>query len=100
MVKSQPTVWETQVRTLGWEDPLEKEWQPTLVHLPGKSHGWRRLAGYSPWGLKESEAIELARRAANSIVAPFLSFFPLFFLPPFLPPFLLLLAHLSTALSM
>ena len=58
------------------------------------------LMGYCPWGLKESEATELARRAANSIVAPFLSFFPLFFIPLFLPPFLLLLAHLSTALSL
>ena len=25
MLKSLPTVWETQVRSLGWEDPLEKE---------------------------------------------------------------------------
>ena len=25
MVKSLPTVWETQVQSLGWEDPLEKE---------------------------------------------------------------------------
>jgi len=25
MVKHLPTMWETQVRSLGWEDPLEKE---------------------------------------------------------------------------
>ena len=25
-------------------------WQPTSVLLPGKSHGQRRLVGYSPWG--------------------------------------------------
>ena len=25
MVKRLPTMWETQVRSLGWEDPLEKE---------------------------------------------------------------------------
>ena len=25
MVKCLPTMWETQVRSLGWEDPLEKE---------------------------------------------------------------------------
>ena len=25
-------------------------WQPTLVFLPGKSHGQRSLVGYSPWG--------------------------------------------------
>ena len=32
---------ETQVRSLGWEDPLERKWQPTPVFLPGKSRGWR-----------------------------------------------------------
>ena len=30
--------------------PLEKEMQPTLVFLPGKSHGQSSLAGYSSWG--------------------------------------------------
>ena len=29
--------------------PWRKEWQPTPVFLPGKSHGQRNLAGYSPW---------------------------------------------------
>ena len=28
----------------------------TPVSLPGKSHGQRSLAGYSPWGCKESDA--------------------------------------------
>ena len=27
-----------------------RQWHPTLVHLPGKSHGWRSLVGCSPWG--------------------------------------------------
>ena len=27
-----------------------KQWQPTPVLLPGKSHGWKSLAGCSPWG--------------------------------------------------
>ena len=27
-----------------------RQWQPTLVLLPGKSHGRRNLAGCSPWG--------------------------------------------------
>ena len=27
--------------------------QPIPVFLPGKSHGWRNLVGYSPWGTKE-----------------------------------------------
>ena len=45
---------ESQVQSLGWEDPLERAWQPTPVFFPGESHGQRSLAGYSPWGQKES----------------------------------------------
>ena len=30
--------------------PWRRKWQPTPVFLPGKSHGQRSLAGYSPWG--------------------------------------------------
>ena len=33
-------------------EPRRRKWQPTAVFLPGKSHGQRRLAGYSPWGRK------------------------------------------------
>ena len=29
-----------------------------LQLLPGKSHGWRSLIGYSPWGCKESDTTE------------------------------------------
>ena len=28
--------------------PWRSKWQPTLVFLPGESHGWRSLVGYSP----------------------------------------------------
>ena len=49
---------ETQVRFSDQEDPLEVKWQPTLAFLPGKSHGQRSLAGYSPWGGKESDVSE------------------------------------------
>ena len=31
-----------------------RQWHPTPVLLPGKSHGWRILVGCSPWGRKES----------------------------------------------
>ena len=34
--------------------PWRRNQQPSPVSLPGKSHGQRRLAGYSPWGRKES----------------------------------------------
>ena len=33
--------------------PCSRKWQTSLIFLPGKSHGQRRLAGYSPWDLKE-----------------------------------------------
>ena len=61
---------ETWLLSLGWADPLEKEiathsstlgrrqWQPTLVVLPGKSHGLRSLVGYSPWVCKELDTTE------------------------------------------
>ena len=35
-----------------------RQWQPTLVLLPGKSHGWRSLVGYSLWGHEESDTTE------------------------------------------
>ena len=35
-----------------------RKWQPTPVFLPGKSHGWRSLVGYSPWGHKELDTTE------------------------------------------
>ena len=34
------------------------EWQPTPLFLPGKFHAQRSLAGYSPWGRKESDTTE------------------------------------------
>ena len=34
--------------------PWRRRWQPTPVSLPGEVHGQRSLAGYSPWGHKES----------------------------------------------
>ena len=75
MVKNLPAMQKTQVQSPGQEDPLEKgmathssifawkipwrrEWQPTLVFLPGKSHAQRILVGCSPWGLIELDVTE------------------------------------------
>ena len=61
-VKLLPTMRETLVQS--WEIPWvrkipwRRKWQPTPVLLPGKSHGWRRLVGYSPWGHRESDMTE------------------------------------------
>ena len=38
--------------------PWRRQWQPTPVLLPGKSHGRRSLMGYNPWGCKESDTTE------------------------------------------
>ena len=38
--------------------PWKRKWQLTSVFLPGKSHGRRSLAGYSPLSHKESDTTE------------------------------------------
>ena len=54
-VKNLTAMQETQemrVWSLGWEDPLEEDMQPTPVFLPGESLGQKRLVGYGTQGLK------------------------------------------------
>ena len=52
LVKNLPTVQETWVQSLVQEDPLEKEMATHSASLPGKSHGQRSLACYSPWSCR------------------------------------------------
>ena len=52
--------------------PWSRKRQPTLVFLPGKFHGQRSLAGYSPWGCKESDTSEYARTRTKLQPPPFL----------------------------
>ena len=40
-----------------------RQWHPTPVLLPGKSHGWRSLVGCSPWGCTESDTTEATSRS-------------------------------------
>ena len=44
MVKNLPSMQETQVLSLDWEDPLEEEWKPTPIFLPGESR-WTEEPG-------------------------------------------------------
>ena len=46
--------YKTHVNTVRWKS----QWHPTPVLLPGKSHRWRSLVGYSPWGRTESDTTE------------------------------------------
>ena len=44
--------------TVQWPFAWRRQWHPTPVVLPGKSHGWRSLVGCSPWGREELDTIE------------------------------------------
>ena len=63
MVKNMPAIQETQVLSLGREDPLQKRMGTHSVFLPGESHGQRSLVGSSPWGHKESDMTEETQHA-------------------------------------
>ena len=43
------------LQVLNQVNDCEKE---MAVFMPGKSHGWRSLVGYSPWGCKELDTTE------------------------------------------
>ena len=60
IVKNLPVMQETQVISLGWEDPLEKgtAFLSSPVLLPGEFHAQRNLVGYSLWSHKESDMSE------------------------------------------
>ena len=59
MVKRLSTMRETQVQSLGWEDPLEKEMAIHSSTLALKIQWMEELgAGYYPWGCKESGTTE------------------------------------------
>ena len=47
--------------------PWRRKWQPTPVLLPGESHGWRSLVGYSPQGHKESDTTEQILSSSSRI---------------------------------
>ena len=55
-------VWESTPRTKKISSSRmvhgRRQWHPTPVLLPGKSHGWRSLVGCSPWGPKELDTTE------------------------------------------
>ena len=50
-------LWFRRLRFDPWvgKMPWRRKWPPTPVFLPGKSHGQRSLAGYSPWVCNESD---------------------------------------------
>ena len=47
-----------QAKTICRDKKGKRQWHPTPVLLPGKSHGWKSLVGCSPWGHKELDTTE------------------------------------------
>ena len=47
-----------QVQSLGWEDSLEEGTATHSSILAWRNYGQRSLAGYNPWGCKESDLTE------------------------------------------
>ena len=76
IVKNLPAMLETQVRSLGWEEPLEKEmaihssilaWRIPWTEEPG---GLPR-GKLSPWGLKELDTTERLNTFTNDLLPIF-----------------------------
>ena len=69
MAVSPPAPFCLDCTSLWWEVGREhwsRQWQPTPVFLPGKSHGQRSLGGYSPWACKELYMTEQLSMPAGS----------------------------------
>ena len=58
MVKNSAAMQETQVQSLGGEDPLEKGKATHFRILAWRIPWQRSLVGCSPWGCKESDTTE------------------------------------------
>ena len=58
MVKCLPAMWETRARSLGREDPLEKEMATHSSTLAWKILWMEEPVGYGPWGRKVSDTTE------------------------------------------
>ena len=58
---------EKQVWSLGQEDSWSRKWQPIPVFMPRKFHRQKSLAGYSPWGCKESNMTEHTHTLRNGV---------------------------------
>ena len=57
MVKNLPSRQETQVRSLGWDDPLDKE-MATYSSMLAREMPWTEKPGRGPWVHKELDTTE------------------------------------------
>ena len=86
-VKNLPEMQETQVQSLGQEEPLEKGMATTPVFSPGKFHGQRSLVGYSPRKeLDTTEQLTHIPLEIRSHIYHILKLFEIVFLYMVIPP--------------
>ena len=76
-VKSLPAMWETQVQSQGWEDPLEKEMATCSSILAWEIPWTEEPVGYNPWGCKESVMNEQSGHIQKFHKALFSDTFPI-----------------------
>ena len=76
LVKNLPAMQAAWVRSLGWEDPVEKGMATHSSILLGDSYGQKSLEGYSPWGCKESEMTD---QLTLSLLRQGFSSFPVYY---------------------
>ena len=60
-------MWETWVRSLGWEAPWRRKWQPAPVLLPRKSHGWRSLVSMGSQRSDRTEWLHFTQLYTSSV---------------------------------
>ena len=58
VVKRLPTMWKTWVRSLGWDDPLEKDGATHSSTLAWKIPWMEEAGRLQSWGRKESDTTE------------------------------------------
>ena len=68
--KNLPAVQETQVLSLGWEDPLEEGMAAYSSILAWRIPWTEEPCGYSPWGHEESDTTEQLNFSCMSFMVP------------------------------
>ena len=58
MVNNLSAMQQTQIQSLGWEDPLKNGMATHPVFLPREFHGQRSLVGYGIWNCKEQDTTD------------------------------------------
>ena len=93
-VKNLLAMQETWVQSLDWKVPWRRKWLSIPVFLPGKFHGQSSLAGYNPWGHKESDTAERLTLSLLMVTHIYSWIYIITIVKEFLPENLLVYVHI------